>query len=129
MILFRVLPVYREKIILVVPSRFYLVLAIFHWPRKLGKMLLVSDGTFFNDPLKYLQLGLIIDVLYCKLHDVCDVKIFETLCFAKLLLRKNLFLPKRSLRENFKLLLIINNSSPLFYSPSLLCKSQKKDFL
>ena len=86
-------------------------------------------GHFLTTHSKYLQLGLIIDVLYFKLHDICDIKTFETLCFAKLLLGKNLFIPKRSLRENFKLLLIINNSSPLFYSPSLLCESQKKDFL
>ena len=85
-------------------------------------------GHFLTTHSKYLQLGLITDVLYCKLHDVCDVQTFETLCFAKLLLRKNLFIPKRSLRENFKLLLIINNSSHLFYSPSLLCKYQKRIF-
>ena len=56
--------------------------------------------------------------MYSKLDDVCDVKTFETLCFAKVLFGENLFIPKRYLRENFKILLIINNSSPLFYFPS-----------
>ena len=63
-----------------------------------------------------------------KLHDVCDVKTFETLRFAKLLFGKNLFIPKRFLRENFKILLIVNNSFPLFYSASFLCQSQKRIF-
>ena len=61
--------------------------------------------------------------MYSKLHDVCDVKTFETLCFGKVLFGKKLFIPKRSLRENFKILLIVNNSYPVFCSPYFLCKS------
>ena len=39
---------------------------VFPWPRKVEKVLLVSDGTFFNHPL------------------IIDVKTLETLiCFAK----------------------------------------------
>ena len=103
------------------------MLTVFYWPRKLSKMLLVSDGTFFWQSTLNIC-NLVWPLMYCKLHDVCDVKTFEILCFGKLLFGKNLFIPKRSLRENFKILLIINNSSPLFYSPSFLCKSQKRIF-
>ena len=66
--------------------------------------------------------------MYRKLHDVCDVKTFETLCFAKVLFGKNLFIPKRSLQKNFKILLIINNSSPLFYSPFFCVNLKKRIF-